>query len=60
MNIFFWKIKNKNITTKQAINNQFEVVRPVLESLREYDEGTKQISTTKIRGRFERIQETTR
>lgn len=55
---FFFLKKNKkdfeSIAEKQLVKNT-----TVLESLRDYDEGKKEISTTNVRKRLQNIQTTT-
>lgn len=41
-----------------ATSREFVSLRPVLESLKAYDEGKKNISTSDIRKRFHRLQTT--
>jgi hypothetical protein len=59
--IIRWFIRgDSDDSVAETTRREFKAVRPVLESLKAYDEGTKNISTSDIRERFSRVQNVTK
>ena len=59
--IIRWFIReNSDDDVVETTHREFKIVRPVLESLKAYDEGKKNISTSDIRERFSRVQNATK